>query len=139
MDLFVVDAAGGVPRRLTNTPRSDETAPVWSPDGSRIAFARGWAESPYTGKAAIFVVNRDGLRERLVVEHRLYSYTSYGLSWSPDGRTIAFETAEGRNCTVIGRAEVATGAVRHVTSCRGPFRASVGPAWQPSPDSRDAD
>jgi Tol biopolymer transport system component len=38
MDLFVVDAAGGTPRRLTHTPHSLETAPAWSPDGTRIAM-----------------------------------------------------------------------------------------------------
>lgn len=95
MDLFVVDAAGGEPRRLTCTPRSSESAPAWFPDGSRIAFARGWRLSRYTGKAAILVMNRDGTGERLLLEHQLFSETSYGLSWSPDGRNIAVETAVG--------------------------------------------
>ena len=92
MDLFIVEAAGGTPRRLTHTPRSLETAPAWSPDGSRIAFARSWSGSAFTGKAAIFVIKRDGSDESLMLEHKLYSETSYGLSWSPDGRSIAFET-----------------------------------------------
>ena len=36
-DLWVVPAAGGPPRRLTDDPKSD-TRPRWSPDGRRIAF-----------------------------------------------------------------------------------------------------
>jgi len=130
MDLFVVDAAGGTPRRLTRTPDALETAPVWSPDGSRIAFARSASGSAFTGKAAIFVVNRDGSGESLVLEHKLYSETSYGLSWSPDGRTIAFETG-ALDCTVIATVQIATGHLRRLTSCTRAFPASVGPSWQP--------
>src|SRR6478735_10868324 len=36
--LWTVPAAGGTPRRLT-TGHAD-TSPVWSPDGSRLAFLR---------------------------------------------------------------------------------------------------
>jgi len=130
MDLFTVDAAGGLPRPLTRTAHALETAPAWSPDGSRIAFARSLSSSAFTGKAAIFVINRDGSGESLLFEHKLYSETSYGLSWSPDGRTIAFETGE-LDCTVVATAQIATGHLRRLTSCTGPFRASVGPSWQP--------
>ena len=82
MDIFIVDAAGGTPRPLTRTPHSLESAPTWSPDGSRVAFARSWSGSAFTGKAAIVVINRDGSGESLLLEHKLYSETSYGLSWS---------------------------------------------------------
>ena len=92
MDIFIVDAASGTARPLTRTPHSLESAPAWSPDGSRIAFARSWSGSAFTGKAAIFVINRDGSGESLLLEHKLYSETSYGLSWSPDGRSIVLET-----------------------------------------------
>ena len=136
MDLFIVDAAGGKPRRLTRTPGSLETAPAWSPDGSRIAFARSSSGSAFTGKAAIVVIKRNGLGESLVLEHKLYSETSYGLSWSPDGRSIAFETGE-LDCTVVATVQIATGHVRHLTSCNGPFRASVGPSWQPQAAQED--
>ena len=136
MDLFIVDAAGGTPRRLTNTPNSLESAPAWSPDGSRIAFARSSSGSAFTGKAAIVVINRNGLGESLLLEHKLYSETSYGLSWSPDGRSVAFETGE-LDCTVVATVQIATGRVRHLSSCTGPFRASVGPSWQPQADQKD--
>ena len=35
-NIWIVSAAGGEPRRFTTGPRRD-TAPRWSPDGSRLA------------------------------------------------------------------------------------------------------
>lgn len=130
MDIFIVDVAGGTARPLTRTPHSLESAPTWSPDGSRVAFARSWSGSAFTGKAAIVVINHDGSGESLLLEHKLYSETSYGLSWSPDGRSIALETGT-LECTVIATVEIRTGSLRRLTPCTGPFRASVGPSWQP--------
>ena len=37
--IWLVDGAGGEPRRFTTGPRRD-TAPRWSPDGSAVAFSR---------------------------------------------------------------------------------------------------
>jgi Tol biopolymer transport system component len=39
-ELYVMDADGGNPERLTETERLDEESPSWSPDGERIASAR---------------------------------------------------------------------------------------------------
>ena len=36
-EIYVMDADGGNPRRLTNNPARDY-APSWSPDGKRIVF-----------------------------------------------------------------------------------------------------
>jgi hypothetical protein len=49
---------------------------------------------------------------------------------SPDGRTIALETGT-LDCTVIAAVQIASERIRRLTSCRGPFRAAVGPSWQP--------
>src|SRR5919107_6143494 len=37
--IWLVDRNGGAAKRLTSTP-NDETSPVFSPDGKRIAFSR---------------------------------------------------------------------------------------------------
>jgi len=51
--IYVVPAAGGQPKRLTNG--SIASAPAWSPDGRRIAFMRGVA-----GKPRIHIIPIDG-------------------------------------------------------------------------------
>lgn len=134
-DIFVLDLTTGVTRQLTRTPPGIyEAAPAWSPDGSRIAFARVTSTSEFDGTASIHVLRRDGTGERLVLAHRLYAYSPYSLAWSPDGRTIAFETSSTIGCTSISLVDVETRAVRALTSCTRPVEASAAPVWQPVAD-----
>ena len=53
-DLFTVPATGGRAYQLTSNPAYDAN-PVWSPDGSQIAFA-----SNREGSLDVYVVSRDG-------------------------------------------------------------------------------
>jgi Tol biopolymer transport system component len=133
LDIYVVNASGGVPRRLTRTAGVFEAAPSWSPDGSRIAFAR-WtiADLLLDGAAGIYVMNRDGSGERLVLEHKNFTGGLYSLAWSPDGRTLAFETSPNRQCTAISLVDVKSGAVRPLTSCTRRRESTGYPAWQPA-------
>jgi Tol biopolymer transport system component len=55
-ELYVMNADGRKPRRLTYTSELSERAPSWSPDGTRIAYAR--QDSGFTKIVA--VVNADG-------------------------------------------------------------------------------
>src|SRR6266508_4878063 len=54
VDIYVMDAGGGEPARLTDHPASD-AFPTWSPDGQRIAFY-----SDRDGNGEIYVMNADG-------------------------------------------------------------------------------
>ena len=133
MDLYVVAAEGGAPpRQLTRTPAGVfETAAAWSPDGSRIAFARWTNQTQFDGKETIHVVDRDGTGERLVLAHRHFAAGPSSLAWSPDGRTIAFETSPSRLCTAVALVRVDGGPVRRLTSCENPSLGTLAPAWQP--------
>lgn len=65
-------------RRPSGSRRRDDI-PTWSPDGSRIAFAR--SDTPTAG---LYVVNAHGGRARRIARGFVD-----GLAWSPDGTRIA--------------------------------------------------
>jgi TolB protein len=137
-DLYVLDVATGRTRQLTRTPPGVyEAAPAWSPDGTRIAFARSTRGSQFDGTASIHVIGRDGSGERLVLDHSLYADTAYSLAWSPDGTSIAFETSSKLGCTSISVVHVTTGSVRALTTCARPRESTVSPAWQPDTTVED--
>jgi TolB protein len=82
VDVFVVDADGGTPRRLTDNPGPD-LHPVWSPDGTMIAYVSNHVCAPRGGCTAhealhIRVMNGDGSESRALTEDGWSS-----PSWGP--------------------------------------------------------
>ena len=80
-DLWILDAPGRAPRRVTRT-REDDGWPAWSPDGRRLAFVRGRGT-----RRDVYVMRADGSGLRRVT--RLAS-TVATPAWSPDGRSLTF-------------------------------------------------
>jgi eukaryotic-like serine/threonine-protein kinase len=81
LDIYVFDVASGNPTRLTSHPGADRS-PVWSPDGTRIAFER-----ETDGAFSLRQVSLEGSRDELLASDG----GRYGApSWSHDGRFIAF-------------------------------------------------
>jgi Tol biopolymer transport system component len=78
-ELVVVNRDGSQRQQLT-TNRVEDVLPAWSPDHSRIAFAR----KASLGKASIWVMSASGARQ-----HRLRLGTH--PSWSPNGSQLAFD------------------------------------------------
>lgn len=79
-DIYTVPAAGGRARQLTSDPAVD-AAPVWSPDGTRIAF-----RSNRHGGNDIFTVAADGGTPQRITTH---SAGESPLTWLNDS-TIVF-------------------------------------------------
>jgi TolB protein len=137
-DLYVLDLDTGQERQLTRTPAGTfEAAPAWSPDGARIAFVRTTRRSEFDGTASLHVIDRDGAAERRLHAYELFANSPFSLAWSPDGRSIAFETSSKIGCTSISVVDVSTGSLRPATSCARPREATVAPSWQPAPERAD--
>ncbi|MFV0624410.1 amidohydrolase family protein [Sphingomonas sp. ac-8] len=80
-DIYALDAAGGTARPLL-TGQAFETQPVFSPDGTRIAFL-----SDRSGATNLWVANADGSDARkLSADTGPALYTS--PAWSADGRFL---------------------------------------------------
>jgi len=80
-DIWILEAGRDVTTRFTFSP-TDEYWPVWSPDGSRIAYA-----SNPSGRFDVFVKGATGAQPESLMAT---AQVSLGPSdWSSDGRTIA--------------------------------------------------
>lgn len=78
--LYVADEITGDSRLVTTGPI--DSAPAWSPDGTRIAFAR------WIGEATdIFVVDADGSNLVRLTDN---AGQDSEPAWSPDGSSLAF-------------------------------------------------
>ena len=87
-DLYLMDADGQRPRRLTSSS-GGEGEPAWTPDGGRIVY------TATTGTVTqVAIVTADGGEYRQLTTA---SGGNHSPSVSPDGRTIAFVSARSGN------------------------------------------
>ena len=91
-EIYVMDADGGNPRRLTNHPARD-WSPSWSPDGKRIVFCSDRDRHPFHVPgwftSEIYVMDADGGNQQNLTNH---PSNDRNPSWSPDGKRIVFQS-----------------------------------------------
>jgi Tol biopolymer transport system component len=108
----------GITRLTTDT--SNNRFPVWSPDGSKIAF-----ESDRTGLYQVWVMDADGTNPRQVTTD---SATKGQLpDWSPDGSRIAYSSLATGNGDIYVINADGTNPTRLTSDPALDF----GPAWSP--------
>lgn len=101
-DIYALDVARGRRRRLTVTPEH-EFSPAWSPDRTRIAFARNLGGSEYD----VFVMNADGS-----------SIARLTASPGPDERPPGFPTGAWRSEAFATGLDRRTCSIRRGRACR---------------------
>jgi len=88
-DLYVKTIGSERMIKLTDHP-AQWISPAWSQDGTQIAFAR-WAPND----SGIFVIPALGGPERKLADTNFWYEPFMQISWSPDGRSLAFWSTLG--------------------------------------------
>jgi len=83
--IWLVPSAGGEPRKLTAGQASDGS-PVWSPDGTRIAFVSKRGEDKV---GALYVIRTDGGEAEKILE---LPFALSNPHWMPDGKSLIMAT-----------------------------------------------
>lgn len=96
-DLWTVPRSGGQAARLTTGP-GEETNPVFSPDGSMVAFS-----GRYDGNVDVFVVPSSGGVPKRLTWHPGPDATQ---GWMPDGKRVLFSS--GRSAAPAGYQQLFT-------------------------------
>lgn len=117
-DIFVMNADGTGRRALTSGP-ADDWLPVWSPDGTRIAFT-----SNLHGNNEIYIMDEDGGNLTRVTNNPA---SDRAASWSPDGTQLIFQSDRSGDWEVYRINIDGTGETR-LTFMSGP---DYVPMWSP--------
>ncbi|HEX6940943.1 MAG TPA: hypothetical protein VF158_16110 [Longimicrobiales bacterium] len=121
-ELYALSLAGGGEDRLTTTV-DPEKHPALSPDGTRLAFARGY------GLARVYVAAADASgAERPDPAHGHDGTLELSPAWSPDGESLAFVS------TAAGNPDIFRWSGGPATLLEGGSGGEFEPAW--SPDGR---
>ena len=108
--LVRIPVLGGVMTELVPNVQGPVT---FSPDGKQLAFLRGDDET--NQNSIIIADSADGKRERALVTRKWpENFSTYGLSWSPDGRTIAVGTNKASGQDELLAVSVANGSISKV-------------------------
>lgn len=117
--IYVIDTDGKGKTQLTGPGKN--VAPVFSPDGTKIAF-----HSSRQGDTEIYVMDADGSHETALTDNALAD--TYP-DWSPDGSTLAFQRTRNSGDDEIYTIPAAGGAQVRLTNHAGD---DLTPAWSPN-------
>jgi serine/threonine protein kinase len=107
--LYQIPNLGGTSRKVLD---GVDSPVAFSPDGNRLAFIR---EEPGTGTVLV-VAERDGSGERRLSAQQIPTpFVEFGMSWSPDSKSIAIGAYSGGQCYVM-TVQVADGSLNRVGS-----------------------
>ena len=117
-EIYVVDADGTSPTRISNHP-ADDAYPTWSPVDGRIVF-----QSDRDGDWEIYTMNPDGSGQtRLTHNPASDSFPT----WAPGGDWITFHSQRDGNTEIYRISPLGTGLTRLTSDSEWDW----GPSWSP--------
>jgi len=104
----------------------EDSQPVWSPDGKKIAFISNRTNTPgeVSPTTNLWIVDADGSNLRQLTQR----CDNQLPTWSPDGKKIAFQCDKQ-----IWQVDVATGSFTQLTKADKPW---LAPDWHPKDPSK---
>ena len=107
VEIYLMNPDGKQIQQLTEQPKIDKE-PAWSPDGQKITFIsfRDLAQIPKRGilRGEIYVMNADGTNPINLTQS--VDRPDGRSSWSPDGKQIAFTSAELLNEDTLANSNI---------------------------------
>lgn len=132
--IYVMNADGSGVTALTGEGQ-DNTAPVWSPNGQKIAFV-----SQRDGNRDIYVMDAECLTEVSTCDQNVVNVTRHPAddwtpAWSPDGQRLVFSSIRAGNWEIFA-VEVACMAdpescPDQTTQITSDGNANILPVWSP--------
>ena len=117
--IFAYDMDSGQERLLLGNETNDNSAPVWSPDGTKIAF-----HSQRDGNWDIYIMDVTGDNlQRLTSNKNLDLFPT----WSPDGSQLAFHSNRNGNYDLY-IVNIESETLRQLTNDPG---SEAAPSWSP--------
>ena len=124
-DIYVINADGTNPVRLTSDP-ADDLRPAWSPDssdGSRIAFSSD-RDNDQDNDPEIYTINPDGTGLTQLTDD---AATNQAPAWSPDSTRIAFSSNRDGNFEIYAMGDDGSNPVRLTDDPAN----DLDPTWSP--------
>ncbi len=122
-EIFTVPVENGDARNLTHSSGAADRRPVWSPDGTQIA----WFSDKDGEGYALYITDQEGIKEPRKISIGT-SKLAWEPAWSPDGKYIAFAD----NTVTVKAIELSSGNITTIdTGGINLDRGNMGLTWSP--------
>ena len=89
-EVYVIRGDGTGLTRVASKSETSLDGPVWSPDGTRIAYCRSGKGNIHGDAYTVWAMNADGSGQRKLTTG---AARGYDVAWAPDGTQVAFHNS----------------------------------------------